>query len=142
MAIDVNDLKIVNDTEGHAAGDAVIQAVATFLEENVRGYDVCCRTGGDEFLVLLPDTDERASAQLVARMQRRMSELRVPGRAAPIAMSIGVATYPDDAASGAELVARADEAMYAHKRGQKRPRDNGRRGHVSAEPAATSAPGA
>ncbi len=117
--LDVDDLKLVNDTYGHLAGDALLREVANALTDAVRGEDVVARYGGDEFVVLLPATP-RAAATVVAQRiadgiarHRFMAgrELRkIPG------VSLGLATFPDDGQTPDELLAVADVTLYEQKR--------------------------
>lgn len=118
LVIDVNDFKHVNDCYGHVEGDRALEAVAAFLREQVREHDVCCRTGGDEFTVILGDTDEAGAAMLVDRLRRELGRLN-RGRPWPIRLSIGQATWPEDGADADSLVGAADAAMYEDKERQK-----------------------
>jgi diguanylate cyclase (GGDEF)-like protein len=115
MVVDVNDLKLINDRDGHVAGDQAIKRTAAFLRSRLREHDVCCRLGGDEFAVILRELGPVECAQLVARLR---SEVRNSNnrRAVPLSLSIGTASYPDNANSGHELYLKADEAMYQDKR--------------------------
>ncbi|MDP1825280.1 MAG: GGDEF domain-containing protein [Archangium sp.] len=114
ICIDVNDFKRLNDTQGHAAGDAALRAVAQVLENLVRSEDVVCRLGGDEFGVLLPDTDREQADRVVERIRAHAPVLSGVGLG-PRALAVGLASwlYGDGEAS---LLARADEEMYADKR--------------------------
>lgn len=106
MMVDVDDFKRINDTAGHAAGDAVLVRVARGLVSAVRAQDRVGRLGGDEFLIVLPDTDTDAVERLADRL-RRLPELEV-------GISVGAATMmPGDSAD--DLVLRADREMYCEK---------------------------
>jgi diguanylate cyclase (GGDEF)-like protein len=118
LVLDLNDLKRINDHEGHGAGDLAIQRAANFLHSRLREHDVCCRVGGDEFVVILRDLGPSEGAQLCARLRNELVNANA-GRETPISLSMGVASFPDDSTSAAELCLRADEAMYADKRRQK-----------------------
>ena len=118
LLLDLNDLKRINDHEGHGAGDLAIQRAANFLRSRLREHDVCCRIGGDEFVVILRDLGPSESAQLCARLRNELVNANA-GRETPISLSMGVASFPDDSTSAADLLLRADEAMYADKRRQK-----------------------
>lgn len=115
ITIDVNDFKALNDRLGHLAGDAALMAVARFLESMLREADVCCRVGGDEFAVLLPDTTAAECAAVIERLRAKLPALAAVGLGAR-GLSIGSATRcaGDDAI---ELLSRADVSMYADKRG-------------------------
>jgi diguanylate cyclase (GGDEF)-like protein len=108
IAIDLDDLKAVNDERGHPAGDALIVAAADVLRASTRAQDVVARTGGDEFLVLGVETAHEAAAMLVER-------LRAAFRLAGIAASLGWSMY-DHRHGLLDAVAAADAAMYAEKR--------------------------
>ncbi|MBC8132993.1 MAG: GGDEF domain-containing protein [Deltaproteobacteria bacterium] len=115
LAVDVNDLKYVNDKFGHSAGDHLLRDVADIVRGALRASDVCCRTGGDEFMILLPDTDARGARLAMARL--RVAVIREGSRqAVPIGISIGSATWPTDSSIASDLVGLADRAMYAEKR--------------------------
>ena len=111
---DLDDFKSVNDTLGHAEGDRVLVAVARFLERNTRSVDVCCRIGGDEFAVILPDTDEVGRQIVVDRLQHAVRPA-IDGKTERIGMSVGVATCPPEIPDADRVVAAADEAMYRDK---------------------------
>jgi diguanylate cyclase (GGDEF)-like protein len=118
LALDINDLKRVNDYEGHAAGDQMIKRAGDFLKTRLREHDVLCRTGGDEFVVILRELGTSETAQLLARLR---PELRAFNGRSPnqLSLAIGAASFPEDSSSGPELCRRADERMYADKRRQK-----------------------
>jgi diguanylate cyclase (GGDEF)-like protein len=118
LVLDLNDLKRINDRDGHGAGDQALQRAANFLRSRLREHDVCCRTGGDEFVVILRDLGPVEGAQLCARLRNELTTANA-GRESPISLSMGVASFPEDSTGAAELCLRADEAMYADKRRQK-----------------------
>jgi diguanylate cyclase (GGDEF)-like protein len=113
MVLDLNDFKATNDRYGHPVGDAVLKDVGEFLVTHLRHHDVACRTGGDEFSVLLPDLSAQDCGHLVDRLRRGL-ETANAARRIPISMSIGTASWPE-AGDTAALLTRADEAMYADK---------------------------
>jgi len=117
ICIDVNDFKRVNDTMGHAAGDAALVAVGQLLEMLVRTSDIACRVGGDEFVLLLPDTDEVQVKTVLARLRAHLPALAGVGLGTR-GLSLGAATYErgDDEL---RLLSRADEEMYEDKRGSR-----------------------
>jgi diguanylate cyclase (GGDEF)-like protein len=120
ISVDLNGFKRLNDAKGHLAGDVALQAVGEYLELMVRAEDLCCRTGGDEFTVLLPDTTATQGEAVLARLRAGLSALASAGLG-PRGLALGAASWTpgdDDVA----LLARADAAMYADKRcARKRP---------------------
>jgi diguanylate cyclase (GGDEF)-like protein len=118
LAVDLDHFKQVNDLYGHLEGDAVIAQVGELLREKVRTSDVVARIGGEEFLMLLPETDGDGAVQLAQRVREAFHRRRF-GRDASVSVttSIGVASQTiDGAARAEELRARADEALYAAKK--------------------------
>lgn len=116
--IDVDDFKQINDRQGHSAGDRLLRAVADSLRRNVRGVDTVARIGGDEFAVLMPETDARAAQVAMRRTRRRL--LEDAGRAGwPLTVSVGVVTFDAPPDSVDQLLRSADEVMYSAKRGGK-----------------------
>jgi diguanylate cyclase (GGDEF)-like protein len=115
---DIDHFKDINDTLGHEAGDQALAAVAARLSGSVRDYDVCARWGGEEFLVLLPDTAPDAARDSAERLRARAAdEPFVIGEAQRrITLSFGVgSSVPDEALVA--LIKRVDDALYAAKRG-------------------------
>jgi diguanylate cyclase (GGDEF)-like protein len=115
--VDVNDLKIVNDAYGHAAGDAALMQISRTLVENVRNSDVVARLGGDEFGVLLMQSDktlaDAKALQLAEAVRRR--PLIWQGRAITLQVAYGVHAFSGDENAG-EILDSADRAMYERKR--------------------------
>jgi diguanylate cyclase (GGDEF)-like protein len=118
LMIDLDDFKLVNDTFGHLYGDRVLVWAAELIRSTLRASDVPARYGGDEFAVILPDSDSDAAqavaGRILAAFQQRSFETEGRG-AVPIAASIGVATFPGDGRSGRQLIAAADRALYRVK---------------------------
>jgi diguanylate cyclase (GGDEF)-like protein len=114
---DLDDFKQVNDRHGHQAGDDVLRAFADILRETVRDIDLPARHGGEEFAVLLPQTDLEGAEQLAERLREALAELALtvkPGEDVRITSSFGVASFPG-AGSAAALFSAADEALYRAK---------------------------
>ncbi|HEX6492730.1 MAG TPA: diguanylate cyclase, partial [Candidatus Dormibacteraeota bacterium] len=113
LAIDVDNLKVINDGYGHEAGDAALRAIATALRMGLREPDVVARNGGDEFAALLPDTDLDMALRVADRLRRAMHGIALPHGQARI--SIGCAAGPPGADASA-VFTTADEALYRAKR--------------------------
>ncbi|HEV7892215.1 MAG TPA: diguanylate cyclase [Pyrinomonadaceae bacterium] len=122
LLLDIDFFKSINDTHGHAAGDAALMQAARVLTESVRGSDVVCRYGGEEFLVLAPETDARGAHSLAEKIRLAVSSRLFGdgGRAFALTLSAGVAELrPGE--SGNDMIARADLALYqAKQRGRDR----------------------
>lgn len=116
--VDINGFKDVNDENGHQAGDAMLKWVGEFLSTQLRTHDVPCRTGGDEFMVLLPDLSAADCQMVIARLRLKLAEAN-QGREIPVSLSIGTASYPEISESCERLLDTADAAMYEDKRSQK-----------------------
>ena len=116
LFVDLDGLKIINDTFGHRAGDESLIQVAELLSKGVRHSDVVARIGGDEFGILLESSDESAAQETAARLIEQISACEVlhDGEALPLSVAIGVGMI--DALDTAEaVIERADEAMYRRK---------------------------
>ncbi|WP_187368966.1 GGDEF domain-containing protein [Baekduia soli] len=109
--VDVDDFKRLNDTGGHSAGDAALREVAVVLNVAARGAGRVGRMGGDEFALVLPHADQRATERAAAEVQRRVRESGVGST-----VSVGVATAPLHGDGDAALMLAADAALYAAKR--------------------------
>jgi len=118
LTIDVNKFKQINDTYGHAAGDKALRAVAAALTKTLRTADVATRVGGDEFFVLLPDSDESAAAGVMARLRRAIEHTSIEsadGRIFQISVSIGSVTSHGDKTTVDELFHSSDMKLYDEK---------------------------
>ncbi len=114
MMLDIDDFKRVNDVCGHGEGDEVLQAIAEVLRETVRGSDVVCRVGGEEFAVILPSYGSDDALGLTARVRDRLARASTDA-AGDITLSVGVAVGPEHAMNARELVACAEAAMMTAK---------------------------
>jgi diguanylate cyclase (GGDEF)-like protein len=117
LMIDLDDFKRVNDTYGHAAGDATIRAAATIIRRSVRPFDICTRYGGEEFAVVMPDSSDSIADTVAERIRSRIGAWRSADEAladlnitASIGFALGHRTTSCD-----EFLARADRALYAAK---------------------------
>lgn len=124
VMIDIDYFKRLNDTAGHAAGDAVLKRVARQLMSGVRREDIACRFGGEEFVLVLPELTLDGAAERAESLRREIegSVEAVTGKAiGPVTASFGVASFPLHGASGDEIVRAADAALYqAKSRGRNR----------------------
>lgn len=116
--LDLDKLKKVNDTLGHHAGDLLLQEVARRLKSCLRESDVIGRMGGDEFVVLLEDTDTAEYARVVGDKIRTSinGPIEIEGHAIHVAISLGIALYPQDGITAQQLFKHADQAMYLDKK--------------------------
>ncbi|MDQ4065780.1 MAG: diguanylate cyclase, partial [Actinomycetota bacterium] len=114
LMVDIDDFKRVNDVYGHGVGDQVLIALGNIIRSTVRGSDVSCRLGGEEFAVILPSSDAGAALGLAARIQRQVAETHFDA-AGHVTISIGVAQGPEHAMNPRELVACAEGTMMAAK---------------------------
>lgn len=114
LLLDVDHFKRVNDTHGHDVGDQVLQVVARQIKASVRASDFVARFGGEEFLVILPDTDAQ-EAEVVAEKIRRAVDACEPPVVGRVTLSVGLSEWRDDLPDEGLLVRRADEALYAAK---------------------------
>ncbi len=118
--LDLDRFKAINDNHGHATGDEVLKAVATAIQGEIREHDCFGRYGGEEFLLLLNNTDTPGALRFLERIRRRIEALRIgpatslERQALEITVSIGVASYRGQEPSS-QTIARADQAMYAAK---------------------------
>jgi len=110
LMLDIDNFKNYNDTQGHLAGDELLKGFGKLLKNSARASDIICRYGGEEFVIMLPQTDKKG-AQIIAERLRVQVGLYLP-----TTVSIGVASYPDDAIELIKLVDKADGALYQAKK--------------------------
>ncbi|OZI39383.1 sensor domain-containing diguanylate cyclase [Bordetella genomosp. 1] len=114
LAIDIDLFKSVNDEHGHAAGDTVLQGIAALLVKRARSHDIVGRLGGEEFVMLLPGATHEVSLRVAERIRADIEGFQaIPQGARTV--SVGVAAYPQDGATLAEALGRADQALYRAK---------------------------
>lgn len=127
MYLDIDKFKSINDTLGHDVGDELLMQFTARLKGSLRKRDVLARMGGDEFTVLLPNTDRTAAEEVAGRLLQAIGQpYQVKGHLFTTTSSIGIAFYPQHGQTVEELIQQADEAMYRAKQG-------GRNGFVLAD---------
>jgi diguanylate cyclase (GGDEF)-like protein len=121
LMMDLDELKAINDRLGHYHGDRVLRAVGEVIAAGVRKIDTAARYGGDEFVVLLPETDPTGAFVLAEKIRLGVRDvaLDLPPTDVRPSISVGVVSYPDDGTTADELMISADGAMYASKRAGK-----------------------
>jgi diguanylate cyclase (GGDEF)-like protein len=117
LLLDLDHFKQVNDVYGHAEGDNVLAAVGVTLRSTIREGDFCGRFGGEEFLILLPDTDLDSASLVAEKIRASVERIQVPSVRREITISIGVATFPEHGTEAATVARIADRALYAAKEG-------------------------
>lgn len=119
--IDIDHFKRVNDTYGHTCGDEILKQIAQIMRENTRDTDVICRYGGEEFSILLIETDEESAYDHAERLREAVAAFLFTNGQDPVnekvTISVGLAFFPQDGSDSQMLVESADSALYAAKRG-------------------------
>jgi len=126
LLLDLHEFKGANDTYGHATGDEILRSVARASIGAIRGSDIPCRTGGDEFAILLPEAGRSGAQVLAERIAGKFEEYARPlAPSTPVGMDYGIAVFPEDGHDAASLFASADKSLYVSK--QKAYDQSGRR---------------
>ncbi|KJH81771.1 sensor domain-containing diguanylate cyclase [Stutzerimonas stutzeri] len=117
VMFDIDHFKRINDSYGHQAGDAVIQRAAELIRQSMRDADIAGRYGGEEFVVLLPDTDSEGAVTFAERLRQSIEAHEVihEGRSIHFTVSLGIADLSQPTSGYAQLIERADSAMYMSK---------------------------
>jgi len=118
MMIDIDDFKLVNDRHGHLTGDAMLSAIGSRITSSLRTTDVKCRYGGDEFLIVLPETSLNGAEHAAAMLVEEVAQIRLEAHGGIVTptVSVGVAAAIDGESEPTSLIARADQALYEAKR--------------------------
>jgi diguanylate cyclase (GGDEF)-like protein len=112
LMVDIDKFKEINDNYGHAAGDGVLRHLAQILQQKLRKIDIICRYGGDEFVVVMPDTSGPAAEEIRSRIMEAVHNLESP---APMSYEVSIGVYSGHPASASEIFASADFDMYREK---------------------------
>ena len=124
LFLDLDHFKTFNDTFGHGAGDTLLRELGHFLQTHVRGEDIACRYGGEEFALILPDTESASTLRRADELREQVRSIQVDHHGhslGAVSISIGIALYPDHGSSSEQLMAAADDALYQAKaRGRNR----------------------
>jgi diguanylate cyclase (GGDEF)-like protein len=118
IMLDIDNFKNFNDTFGHQAGDVLLQSLGHFFHSHVRGEDVACRYGGEEFILLLPGSTREQTFQRAEEMRKDAQNLNVSFRGqslGAITLSFGVSVFPDHGTTPDILIQKADQALYRAK---------------------------
>ncbi len=120
LVLDIDYFKSVNDTHGHDAGDDVLREFATRIKKSIRGIDLACRFGGEEFVIIMPETDMGVATIVAERLRRRIASERFPiqqgTNSLEVTISIGLATLDAADDNAGSILKRADQALYRAKR--------------------------
>jgi two-component system cell cycle response regulator len=120
LILDIDYFKSINDNYGHDAGDDVLREFAERLRASIRGIDLACRYGGEEFVVVMPDTDLGVATLVAERIRRRIAGEPFPiekgARAIEVTISVGIAARVGPQDNASQMLKRADEALYRAKR--------------------------
>ncbi|MBI5665673.1 MAG: sensor domain-containing diguanylate cyclase [Nitrospirae bacterium] len=118
MMLDLDKFKEYNDTFGHIAGDNLLKNLAHVMEKSLRTIDIAARFGGDEFVTIFPQTPKIDAIQISNRLKEKIDKsLSEHNIELPLSISVGLATFPDDASSIMELIEKTDQALYLAKKG-------------------------
>src|SRR5207237_5641661 len=115
IMVDIDNFKKLNDEFGHLLGDEVLRQVSSLFHQQVRKMDVVCRYGGEEFAILLSQTNAEQALGVAEKLRRLVETWQFPGVPRPVSISAGAATYPEDGTTRDELVKAADAGLYAAK---------------------------
>lgn len=114
LLIDIDFFKRVNDTYGHAEGDLVLKNIAEMMQKNFRKDDVCCRYGGEEFIVIVPDVSQQDVYESAERFRREVEAQSIE-KVGSITVSIGIASWPEASEDISEVFILADKNLYEAK---------------------------
>jgi diguanylate cyclase (GGDEF)-like protein len=116
MLLDIDDFKVFNDTHGHTPGDSLMRELSGLLQRQTRGGDAACRFGGDEFLLLLPETSFEDALRRAQELRREVQAFEVALGGEIVRVTVTVGAFPDHGGDMTSIIRAADEAMYRAKR--------------------------
>src|SRR6476646_5540415 len=120
MMLDIDFFKSINDRYGHDAGDDVLREFAVRVRKSIRGIDLACRYGGEEFVIVMPETDMAVATMVAERLRRRIASepfvIQQDARSLEVTISIGIAALSGADDNAATILKRADQALYRAKR--------------------------
>ena len=120
LVLDIDYFKAINDSHGHDAGDDVLREFALRIRKSIRGIDLACRYGGEEFVIVMPETDMAVATMVAERLRRRIASepfaIQQGARQLEVTISIGIAALRRADDTAATILKRADQALYRAKR--------------------------
>jgi diguanylate cyclase (GGDEF)-like protein len=121
VIFDLDNFKGINDSFGHQTGDEVLRETCNTILKGIREIDICGRYGGEEFIIILPDTDEEGAKTLSEKLRRKIEDKKILGDRRTVTISMGISCYPQHGSTSQELIEKADQALYvAKERGRNR----------------------
>ncbi len=117
IMLDADNFKQINDSHGHKAGDRALQSLAKLIRNHIRHSDIGCRYGGEEFVIVMPDSTREAAFERAEQIRAEYLSLKISQRNStkPASISVGIASYPEDGSNGDDVLDAADQAMYEVK---------------------------
>ena len=116
---DVDNFKVYNDTNGHPAGDVALKSIGQLIGSRLRGSDILCRYGGEEFAIILPETSKEITCQIAEKLREQIEESAFEGEETQpggnLTISLGIATYREDGLDGSTLMETVDKRLYKAK---------------------------
>jgi len=118
VMIDLDDFKKINDIHGHSAGDNILKIFSDVLKKELRKSDISCRWGGEEFLLILPETSKDKTLDVIERIRMtfQLNTMGIVSSRPYLTASMGIASYPEDSDNIDEIIKIADDRLYVAKR--------------------------